>query len=309
MKFFHAVAGVVAITAYAPAAHAQTAQPACEQLDFTQKATDFGSLNGVIDLAVSANLIPIFIKPYDPYALTNETLDMIPVSLLGHDFEITPTIKNASLVGISTLVPRHFNVTGPTNLNFGVDFSGTVALEGTFSLNIKQDKKWWQLCYTDLISVGDCKPKTTEIEVALSVTKPKAGLDFSYAMMHCPASAPAGTCKELLVSDLLTAALSQKFDAIAKRILLRSKSLDISNIELDYETINEIHFHFDKSGSLLTALGEKLLNFTEKELNKKGPVAKIAVEVTEKLVKSLVNNLVKALLAPQFGAGCYDPKA
>ncbi|TMW64043.1 hypothetical protein Poli38472_014160 [Pythium oligandrum] len=301
MKFSTAlVAAAVATTAV----HAQD-QSSCVQLDYTQKAKDFNSLNGVIDLAVNTGLIGTFTKPYDPLAVAGETLDVIPVSILGHDFEVTPTIKAANFTGVSTVHPHHLNVTGPTNVNLGVDFTGTLAFDGTFSLSIKQvNKQWWQLCYTDLLHPAECKPKTTEIEVGLSVTKPQAVVDINYAMMTCPT--PAGTCKPLAVADILTAALTKKFDVLLKRILLRSKSLELTKIDLDFEKINEIHFHFLKSGPLLTAIGQKLFDFTEDALNKKGPVSKIAIDVTEKLGKSLVNNLVKGALAPQFGSGCFD---
>ncbi|TMW64041.1 hypothetical protein Poli38472_014158 [Pythium oligandrum] len=303
MKFSAVFATVLATLAGVQAQD----RPACVPINYTEKTTDFKTLNGVVDLAVNTGLLKTFIKPYDPLVLTNQRLDVVPFSVLGHDFELTPIIKTLNATGITTIVPRHFDVTGPSGLGFGVDFNGTIAADATLTFEIAQvNKQWWQLCYTDLLHPAECKPSLVDVDVGLGVDHLAAGLNFTLALNQCPPTAPAGTCKNLLVGDLLTAALTQKFDALLKRILLRIQALTVDAIDLKFNQLTKLNFHFHSSGPLITEIGKKLLGFSADELNKKGDVYNIAIKLIASLGKSLANNLVQSELASQFGNGCYD---
>ncbi|RLN73854.1 hypothetical protein BBJ28_00025930, partial [Nothophytophthora sp. Chile5] len=65
-------------------------------------------------------------------------------------------------------------------------------------------------------------------------------------------------------------------------------------------------FVFHNSGTFITQLINALLDFSADTLNKKGDIYNTFIEILDKLLLSLLNNLITNDLEPEFGATCLE---
>lgn len=111
-------------------------KPPCVPLNFTLKAADFKSLNGVFSYAISSNLLATMVP--DTITVNNTKVVVVPFKLLNLNFALTPTIQSLQLSGVSTVLPKAINVTSANTLAVAVDFNGTIALKAKLSVSIQQ---------------------------------------------------------------------------------------------------------------------------------------------------------------------------
>lgn len=275
----------------------------CRVVNFNDEGAYILSLNNV--LSVVPALLPSFVA--DPTVLSNQTLDVMSFSALGYSFEITPTINYANISGISGLSPRPINVTSADSVDIGVDFTSTLTATATLTLNIQQvNHKWYQLCLTSLLHPNTCPPKSVGMNLNFGLVKPSLEVNAVADLAGCPAGSTAATCSDVAVGDILVALLSGTYEAILNRVLLRFKDASLSSLALSFDSISSLSFSFTDSGSLIDALEAWLLTFSKNAINKKGGVYKTVIDVTGKILKKVVNNLIGSELASKFGSTCYD---
>lgn len=279
----------------------------CAPLSFVDKSADVTLLNTLIDLGGSTGLLKGQLAALEPISVQNKRLDAVPFSVLGVDFTLTPVIQSLTVNGISNVVPGKLNVTGPTNLAIGARFDGELSLAATLSFEIKQlNHKWWQVCWTNILKPKNCPPAIVDLDATVGLHKLNMGTNVMLSMVQCPPNAQAGTCKDLTVNDIITSALGGDVNGLLVRILRRIKEVAIADLELGFDQVTQLHFHFHKSGPLVTELGKKLLAFSTKEVNKKGDLYNALISVSNKLGKTLINQVIKDKLSASFGNTCYD---
>lgn len=310
-KFFlYAAVTALCATVFGGTAQAQnvnfaTTKPACVPLNFTEKTADIKSLNAVIDLAITSGLLTTSIPA--TITVSNSAVSVVPFSLLGLNFELTPIIKTLTVTGVQNILPQHLNVLSANSVVVAADINGTVAVNASIHLQIHQlNHKWYELCWTNLLSPSTCPPTIVDVDVNLAVLKPSLTANTQLKLVACAPGVATNVCKNVTVSDILTAALSSKFDTLATRLFKRFTSASVLDLGLSFESISSLGVHFSTSGALITELGKQLLSFSTTEVNKKGDVYKTVVNVLQKLFKSVLNNVVASSLAPSFGNSCYD---
>lgn len=304
-KLFAYVAA--ALCALAGTASAQdVTRPPCVPVNFTAKGADIRSLNSVIDLAISSGLLPKNIP--DPIAVNNTAVSVIPFKVLNLNFELTPTIKDLKVGGVSKILPKHLNVTSDKSITIAADFNGTLSLKALFSISIQQlDLKWYSICWTDAIHQPfTCPPASFDVEVDIAINKLTLAADAELNLVGCTPGVGTKVCKDVTVSDILIGALQSKFEPLLARILKRFSSASLNSIALGFDSIDKLDINIGKTGTLVNALLDQLLNFSVKEVNKKGDIYNVVLDVVQKIAKSLVNKLLSEELAPQFGNTCYE---
>jgi hypothetical protein len=305
--FFYAAAAALCATVFGSAAVEvqTTTKPACVPLNFTEKATDIKSLNAVIDLAIQSGLLKTNIP--SAITVTNSTVSVVPFSVLGLDFELTPIIKTLNVTGVQNILPKHLNVSSANSVIVAADINGTVTVDGTITLQIQQlNHKWYEICWTNILNPSTCPPATVDIDVDISIVKPSLSANTELNLVACAPGVATSVCKNVTVSDILIAALTSKFDTLLARLLKRFTSASVLDLGISFESITNLGVHFSTSGPLITKLGKQLLNFSVEEVNKKGSVYNAVIEILQKLFKSVLNNVISSSLAPQFGNTCYD---
>jgi hypothetical protein len=299
---------LVAAAAVLGSTSVQADKTPCVPQSFTDEAGALGmsQLNIIVDLAKG------FLKPFltklDPLVITDKRLDAVPFSVLGMDFELTPIIKSLNVGGISNVSPRLVNATSSQALDIGASFPGNFSLDATVSFEIAQlNHQWWQICWTNILKPAECPPSTVDVKAGVALENFSLATNAQVAMVKCdPLAVAAGTCTDLTVQDILTAAVLQQFDVLLNRILNRMQSASLTSVTLGFDKIHKLEFNFPKSGSLLIELGKKLLSFSASELNKKGPLYNVALKTTNGLAKSLINRILEENIAPKFKNTCYD---
>jgi hypothetical protein len=259
----------------------------------------------VIDIAISSGLLKTNIPSL--ISVNNSAVSVVPFSVLGINFELTPIIKSLSVTGVQNILPKHLNVSSANSVVVAADINGTVAVDGTIRLQIQQlNHKWYEICWTNILSPAKCPPATVDIDVALAIVKPSLTVNTQLNLVACAPGVAETVCKDVTVSDILIAALTTQFDTLLARLLKRFTSASVLDLGISFESISNLGIHFSTSGPLITELGKQLLNFSVKEVNKKDSVYKTLIDVLQKLFKSVVNNAISSSLAPSFGNSCYD---
>lgn len=279
----------------------------CSAVSFasTSATTFISSLNTVIDVAKS--VIPTYLASYDPLVITNKSLAVQTISVLGYTFEITPVLSKLNVTGITTIVPRHINVTSNDSVDIGADFDGTLTAVGTLDLVIAQtNHQWYQICWTDVLHPTTCPSITVAMDFALGVVDLSLVSDTIADLVSCPTTTTSTTCSDITVTQILVAALSGSYTAILDRILLRFKDLSVSSLTLSFASISALSFNFESSSTLLTSISNTLLTYTKDAINKKGDVYNTAIALAQSLIKSLLNDVIEDDLEPLFGDTCYD---
>lgn len=304
MKFVAAVAA-----ATLGLVQAQTAAPTpvpCVPLNLTAKAGDITMLNGVINIAISSGLLKDQLVTLDPLNIVSNRLDPVPFSVLGMDFEVTPIIKSLTATGIATVVPEQLNITSDTSLAIGANFNGTINVDAGLSFEIAQlNKKWWHICWTNVLRPITCPPATVDVILGVGLQKPTVDVDTAIGLNMCPPGLPRGTCTDVTVSNILIAALNDQLPDLWLRIQKKLSSASIKDFQVSVESLTKLKFDFERSNALFTALFEKLLGYTAAEVNKKGKLYNDIIKTVSGLSKTLLNQLLTADLAPTFGNTCY----
>lgn len=282
---------------------AATADAQCVNINFTQRATDFTTLNTVLDLAVSANLLAGFLD--DPLVLENQVISVEQFDFLGSTFNVTPTLDSLNITGLTKIVPRHINVTGDDSLQIGADFSGELSVAATLSVEFEQlDHKWYQVCWTDILHPATCPPATITVDVALALNKPSVAFNGTFDMFACAAGVASSVCKNVTVSNILTAALTGQLEALLGRILTRFESASIDDLSVGFDAVTNIDFNLHGSSVLITQIANSLLDYTAAEINKKSVAYQVLIAIVNSAGKDILNDLIQSELAPQFGATC-----
>jgi hypothetical protein len=300
--FFYAAAAVCAVFG----AQAQDAtKPPCQSLNFSTKATDIKSLNAVIDIAINSGLL----KKNIPEAIVveNSAVSVVPFSVLGINFELTPIIQSLNVTGVSNIIPKHLVVTADNAVTIAADINGSVVVDATIRLQIQQlNHKWYEICWTNIFNPSQCPPSIIDIDLDLAVVKPALVANTQLDLVACGAGVPKTVCKDVTVSDILIAALGNKFDTLLARLLRRFSKVEILDLGISFESISNLGIHFHSSGALITELGKQLLKFSVEQINKKGDIYNTLIDILQKVFKSVLNNVVSGSLASSFGNTCYD---
>ncbi|KAL3665388.1 hypothetical protein V7S43_009426 [Phytophthora oleae] len=279
----------------------------CVAVNFTERTTDFSSLNAVLDLAVSSNLLSSFID--DPLIIENSNVAAESFSLLGMDFNFTADIKELNLTGITTVVPRHINVTSHDSLQLGADFSGNLQISATIELEVQQlNHQWYQICWTDILHPSTCPPAVIGVDVTLGLDLLTLGLNGTFGMLGCAAGVSTTECKNVTVSNILTYALTSQLDLLLTRVLTRFVDASIQDLAVGFDKITALDFAFEGQSVLITQLTSALLDFTADEINKKGTTYKIVIEVAQKAAVAILNKVIEDKLKPEFGATCLGTR-
>ncbi|KAF1320977.1 hypothetical protein FI667_g12154, partial [Globisporangium splendens] len=285
--------------------HAQTTNPPCAAVDFTTKTTDIKSLNAVIDIAINSGLLKTSIP--DPIVVSDVNVSVVPFKLLNLNFNMTPHITSISLGGVPTILPQHLNVSSADSVTLAADFNGTVTLDATFKVSIQQlDLKWYSICWTSLLHPVTCPPLEIDVNVTLAMVKPTLVADMQLDMVGCATGVSTTVCKDVTVTDILVAALSNAFESLLARLLRRFTNVQMLDIQIGWDSITQLDIIFTNSSTFLNAIVNALVDFTVSNVNKKGDAYTTVVDVLQKVIKSLVNKVLSTSLAAQFGMTCYD---
>ncbi|ETI52163.1 hypothetical protein F441_04642, partial [Phytophthora nicotianae CJ01A1] len=307
-KFFGFVAAVAAFgVASVASERSATVADTCVIVDFETATSDFTALNNIVAIIKSS---PSLLSSYlsDPLTIEDQTLTEQDFSFLGYTFTVTPTINSLNVSGLTTLSPKQINVTGSDTLDIGTDFTGTVSVDATFSVEIAQpNHKWYQICWVDLLHPLVCDSVTYTVDVALALKEPEIVTSAQVDMYQCAEGISTSVCSNLTVTSILVSVLSgSDLSTIEQEVLLRMKSASLTALTLGWDSITNIDFVFHQTGTFITQIINNLLDFSAAELNKKGDYYTVFIDVLDKLLLSLLNNLITNDLEPQFGATCLE---
>ncbi|GMF09558.1 unnamed protein product [Phytophthora lilii] len=285
---------------------APTVNNTCVLADFQTATADFIALNNLVNIIKTS---PSLLKQYvsDPMLIQNQTLAAQNVSFLGYTFQATPTINWLNVSGITTISPLPVNVTSSNTLGLGTGFTGTIALQGTFTVEVAQpDHKWYQICWVDLLHPIKCQPQVMTVDVALAVYKPEVVTNLEANLYECASGISLSVCQNLTVTSIMTGALSGDLTSVTKAIYKNFKDAKINTLTLGWDLITNLDFAFHNSGKFVTQIINGLLDFSAKELNKKGDYYRVFLDVSQKLLLSLLNKVIDTQLEPQFSATCLS---
>ncbi|TMW64042.1 hypothetical protein Poli38472_014159 [Pythium oligandrum] len=281
-------------------------QVPCSPYSF-KEGTDVEQLNNLIDLAVNTGLIPSQLAAYDPLVITDKVYNTTPFDVLGYNFTITPAIKSLNFTGVSSVIPSHIEATSATGISVAAAFTNPLAVEATISLEITQlNKQPTDTCWTSPLTPADCQPAKLDIDVALGISEFAVAASADVALLKCSASAPAGSCTDLTVNDIIVAVATGQTATVLNRILKRIDSISISSLNFDFNQLTALNVHLQSSDAFATELGKRIFSFTQEEVNKKGEVFNKIILGANEVVKGAANVLIKQLAAPKFGHTCYD---
>ncbi|ETO80905.1 hypothetical protein F444_04685 [Phytophthora nicotianae P1976] len=281
-----------------------TVEDTCVLANFETATADFIALGNLVNIVKTS---PAVLKQYvsDPMLIQNQTLATQNISFLGYTFETTPTINWLNVSGITTISPLPVNVTGVNTLELGTDFTGTIALEGTLTVEVAMpDHKWYQICWVDLLHPIKCRPQIITVDVALAVSKPHIVTNIEANLFECAPGIPTSTCQNLTMASIMTGALSGDLTTLTKSIYKNFRDAKVNTLSLGWDLITNIDFVFHNSGQFVTQIINGLLDFSAKKLNKKGDYYRVFLDVSQKLMLSLLNKIIDTQLEPAFGATC-----
>jgi hypothetical protein len=302
--FFYAAAAVCAVFG-ANAQNATTTKPPCVAVNFSTKATDFKSLDSTIDLAIKSGLLKTSIP--EPIVVSDVDVSTVPFKLLNLKFDLIPHINSINLTGVNTIVPHHLNVSSANSVIVAADFNGSVGLDATFKVSIQQlDLKWYSICWTNLLHQFSCPPAEFDVHIKLDMVKPAVVANAQLDLVGCAAGVPKTVCKDVTVSDILIAALGNKFEPLLARILRRFTNAQILDVQIGWESITQLDIAFTNKGGLFNSILDALVDFTVDKVNKKGDIYNTVIDVLQKVIKSLLNKVLSTSLAAQFGFSCYE---
>ncbi|KAG7390419.1 hypothetical protein PHYPSEUDO_007942 [Phytophthora pseudosyringae] len=276
----------------------------CVLANFETATADFIALNNLVNIIKTS---PALLKQYvsDPLLIQNQTLAAQNVSFLGYTFETTPTINWLNVSGITTIAPMPVNVTGNNTLGLGTDFTGTIALVGTVTVEVAQpDHKWYQICWVDLLHPIKCQPQIITVDVALAVSKPEIVTNLEANLFECASGVATSACQNLTVTSIMTGALGGDLTSVTTAIYKNFKDAKVNTLTLGWDLITNIDFAFHNSSKFTAQIINGLLDFSAKELNKKGDYYRVFLDVAQKLLLSLLNKVIDTQLEPAFGATC-----
>lgn len=297
---FTLAASASTASAYVSATVADT----CTIINFSERANDFTTLNAIVDLLGDGSLLKTFLVGYDPWLISNQTVDDIDFSVLGVDFTLTPTLESLNLTGLTLLRPYHINVTGDHEVAAGAYFDGVVSLDASFSVEIAQDHKWYQLCWTNLLHPIKCPPATFGASVQLAIDLPAVTAGLEGYMYNCKAGIATSACTNVSVSSILTAAITGNVATLLPALEKNLINGTITSFDASFGSVTDIEFTFRDVSSLINQLINALLDYSAEKLNKKKHAYELFMKVFNKVLKSILNSLVTTELKPLFGATC-----
>lgn len=283
-----------------------TTKPPCVPLNFTLKAADFKSLNSLITFAISNGLLSSMIL--ETIAVNSTTVSAIPFKLLNLNFDLTPTIQDLELMGVSTILPKSINATSADTLAVAADFNGTVSLKAKFSISIQQlNLKWYSICWTDAVHVPfTCPPAKFDVEVDLVMVRPSVVAAGRFDLSGCTPGVPRTVCKDVSASDVTIALLNQAFPPLLQRLLTRLNHAEILDFQINWQSITKLDVNITNKSTFINYLLDALVNFSVKEVNKMGDIYNTVTDVVDSIFKSALNTFITDSLAPKFGNFCYD---
>lgn len=275
----------------------------CVDVNLYEKSRDFDAVNRVIDLAAPSAKTAL--SKYDPLVIEKKEIDPINFKILHLPFELTPTIEKLTVSGVSGVIPRNVNVTSPTNFMVAVDFDGEVKVDATFQLQLKQlNKKWYNICWTDLFGPSECPPAVVGVDVKLGLLKPHVDALAKLAMVQCPES-PTGKCVDFTLGDVIVSGILSDFDDIINQFLYRTKEAALEDFNFRFDQVTDLGIHFHSSGKLVTELGKKIFDFNMDTINKKGGTYQLIVNQIDKAVKKIAKKVIAQQYASKFQAKCF----
>ncbi|OWZ01262.1 hypothetical protein PHMEG_00027391 [Phytophthora megakarya] len=281
-----------------------TVEDSCVIANFETATADFIALNNLVNvIKTSPQLLNQYVS--DPLFIEHMTLAPQNISFLGNIFETTPTINWLNVSGITTISPLPVNVTGTNSLTLGTNFTGTIALEGSITVEVAMPyHKWYQICWVDLLHPIKCRPQIITVDVALAVNKPYVVTNMEANLFECAPGIPTTACQNLTVSSIMTGALAGDLTAVTKSIYKNFKNAKINTLSLGWNLITNLDFVFHNSSKFVTQIINGLLEFSVEKLNKKKDYYRVFLDVSHKLLLSLLNKVINTQLEPTFGATC-----
>ncbi|KAG7400429.1 hypothetical protein PHYBOEH_005804 [Phytophthora boehmeriae] len=285
-----------------PAVH--TVADTCVLTNFESATADFIALNNLVNVVKTS---PALLKQYisDPLFIQNQTLATQNFTFLGNEYTATPTIHGLNVSGITTISPRQVNVTSNNTLDLGTDFTGTISLAGTLSVEIAQpNHKWYEICWVNLLHPVKCEPKTVTVDVALAISKPELVSNVEANLFNCAPGISTAVCQNLTMTSIMTGALNGDLTALGSSVFKNFKDAKVNSLQLGWDAITNIDFAFHESSTFTRQLINGLLDFSVETLNKKKKIYEVFIEVAQKLTLSLGNKLIDSMFEPLFGATC-----
>ncbi|GMF30142.1 unnamed protein product [Phytophthora fragariaefolia] len=305
---------VPTITTAAPVPAVTTAVPGpttpatvdntCVLANFETATADFIAMKNLVNVIKTS---PSLLKQYvsDPLVIQNQTLATQNVTFLGYTFAATPTINFLNASGITTISPLPVNVTGTNTLDLGTGFTGTIALEATLTVEVAQpDRKWYQICWVDLLHPIKCKPQIVTVDVALAVSKPEVLTNIEANLYECAPGIATSACQNLTMTSIMTGALSGDLTSVTKAIYKNFKDAKVHKLSLGWDLITNLDFVVYNTNKFTEQIINSLIDYTATELNKKADYYRTFLDISQKLLLSLLNKIIDKQLEPQFGATC-----
>ncbi|EGZ20147.1 hypothetical protein PHYSODRAFT_488062 [Phytophthora sojae] len=299
------VTAVPSVTTVAPSpTAAPTVENTCVLADFETATADFIAMQNLVNIVKTS---PAVLKQYvsDPLVIQNQTLATQNISFLGVTFAATPTINFLNASGIMTISPLPVNVTGTNSLDLGTGFTGTIALQATLTVEVAQlDQKWYSICWVDLLHPIKCRPQVVTVDVALAVSKPEVLTNIEANLYECAPGVATSVCQNLTMTSIMTGALSGDIASLTKAIYKNFKDAKVNKLSMGWDLITNLDFAVHNTGAFTTQIINGLVDFTATELNKKSHYYQTFLEISQKLLLSLLNKIIDMQLEPQFGATC-----
>lgn len=301
-----AMLALAASASTATAYMAATVADTCAVVNYSERTADFTTLNAIVDLLGDGSLLKAFLVGYDPWLITNQTVDDIDFSVLGVDFTLSPTLESLNLTGLTLLRPYHINVTADHEIEAGAYFDGVVSLDASFTVQITQDHKWYQICWTNLLHPIKCPPASFDASVQLAIDLPAVTAGLEAYMYNCKAGIATSACANVTVSSILTAAITGDISALLPAIEKNLINGSITSFEASFGSVDDIQFTIGESSSLINKLLNALLDYSAEKLNKKKHAYELFIKVFNKVLKSILNSIIDSELEPLFGATCLS---
>jgi|UniRef100_K3WP02 hypothetical protein len=305
-SIFTAFAAAACALAGVQAQNSTATKPPCVAVDFTTKTADITSLNSVIDIAMKSGLLTTSIP--DPILVNDTNVSTIPFNLLNLKFDLIPHINSIKINGVPNIVVQHLNVTSANSLAIAAGFNGTLGLDISLKVTIQQlDLKWYSICWTDAIHTPfTCPPAVFDVNVKLSMVKPTVAANAQLNLVGCAPGVAKSVCTDVTITDILSASVTQQFAPLLTRILQRFTSAQILDVSIGWDKITQLDIVFTNKGGIFNSILDALIDFTVDKVNKMGSAYKTVIDVTQKVIKSVLNKVLSTELAKQFGNSCYE---
>ncbi|KAG6615678.1 Dual specificity protein phosphatase CDC14B [Phytophthora cinnamomi] len=108
------------------------------------------------------------------------------------------------------------------------------------------------------------------------------------------------------MTSIMTGALSGDLTSVTKSIYKNFKDAKVNKLAMGWDLITNLDFVVHNTGTFTEQIINGLLDFTAEELNKKAHYYQTFLDISQKMLLSLLNKIIDTQLEPQFGATCLS---